>query len=101
MNIMNKIDCMTVKMKDFIAKIKQLKIESYVLVTLAILTLFIGVINYFTAMSISSQEEIGKLFPVYLIVIDILLIISIISYIIYKTRVFLGVKKKDLFTYKF
>jgi len=92
---------MVIKATELIEKIKHQKLKSYVLVALAILTLLIGFVNYFTAMKISSQEEIGKLFPVYLIVIDILLIVSIISYILYQIYSFLRLKKKDLFTYKF
>lgn len=92
---------MTTKITNIITKLRKLKIESYILVILAILTFAIGLVNYLTVIQISSQKEIGHSFPVYLMIIDMILIISLISYITYKAYHFLKSKKKDLFTYRF
>ena len=80
---------------------KKLKIENYIVITVAIITLIIGLVNYFTAINISSSPETPSLFPKKLIIIDLILLLSIIAYIAYKVSVFFKAKEADLFTFKF
>jgi len=89
-------------MQRIFEKLKNYKFQSqHVVILLAAFVVLIGLLNLFVLAQVSTVGEMGKEFPLFLILIDLALIAIIGGYLIYRVRKFVLAKKKDLFTFKF
>lgn len=75
--------------------------SGHLILLFAFLTGLVGILNFITLYDISRSSQLEKSFPSQLIIADLLIIGVIFTYLLVKFRLFLNIKRRDDFSFKF